>query len=394
MVAGLSYLGDVRHWFWRVWLEASLQLQRELSYFIDPLNTFVAQMASQPLPPDWRKQLHDYLDAWEPDGYEVAPEHRPILEDFILMWANARANVTAAKPRPTGAIPREPLDMTDERRRFYEQEVKDSIARDHEFTPQGSRFERAAREAEPVEPPAPHVVSEVELKGLGGRYDEAVASGQYKPGFFTRVAVNVARGVFVGSEPTKIVTYSDGTIYIQLGGGPSAGAMAGQAGTVTSVFNAARAGQVVREVFEEVADAAFQEATDAPIGASTLQSFKPGIGMPRIFWKKISYFENYKVYQRDDLIDPKRIGKEGQTSLELMKDGRPPIGPDGSELQLHHINQANTGPLAEITTSFARKYIRVIHIDLRQQSEINRAKFNNERGRYWIQRAKDFEDTP
>jgi hypothetical protein len=250
------------------------------------------------------------------------------------------------------------------------------------------------REFEPAEPPAPHVVSEVELKGLGGRYDEAVASGQYKPGFFTRVAVSVARGMFVDSEPTRIVTYSDSTIYIQLGGGPTTGAMAGQAGSVTSIFNAARAGQVVREVLEEVADAAFQEATDAPIGASTLQSIKPGIGMPRIFWKKITYFEKYKVYQRDDLIDPKRVGEEGKPSLELMKLGRPPIGPDGLELQLHHINQANTGPLAEITTSFARKYMRVIHIDLRQKSDITRTKFKNERARYWVQRAKDFEDTP
>src|SRR5689334_5332717 len=107
MVAGLSYLGDVRHWFWRVWWEASLQLQRELSYFIDPLNTFVAQMASKPLPPDWRKQLHDYLDAWEPDGYEVAAEHRPILEDFILMLGGGTAPEHAVSADQQRAFARE-----------------------------------------------------------------------------------------------------------------------------------------------------------------------------------------------------------------------------------------------------------------------------------------------
>ena len=250
------------------------------------------------------------------------------------------------------------------------------------------------RNFEPAEPPPPHVVSVRELKGLGGRYDEAVASGQYKPTYFTRVAVNVARGMFVDSEPTKIVTYSDGTIYIQLGGGPSAGAMAGQAGTVTSVFNAARAGQVVREVLEEVGDAAFQEATDAPIGASTLQSFKPGIGMPRIFWKKISYFENYKVYQRDDLIDPKRVDGKGRTSLELMKLGNAPIGSDGNPIHMHHINQADSGPLAEMTETFHRENSEAIHIDRKKKSDIDRPEFKLFKRRYWKNRSKDFEVTP
>lgn len=392
MVAGLSYLGDVRHWFWRVWLEASLQLQRELSYFIDPLETFVAQMASRPLPPDWRKQLHDYLDAWEPDGYEIAAEHRPILEDFILMWATARTNVTAARPRPQGVMPREPLDMTDERRRFYEQEVKDLFARDHEFTPHGSRFERAARDFEPAETPARHVVSEVELKGLGARYDEAVASRQYKPGFFTRVAVSVARGVFVDSEPTKIVTYSDGTVYIQLGGGPSSGVIAGQASAIGGVVTAAKAGKIFQESVDEILDALFEEMTGSPVGPSGIKPRKPSPGVPRVYWTKTKTFENYKIYQRDDLIDLKRVDKRGRTNLERMKTGLAPIGPDAESLDLHHMIQENEGALAEVTETFHRENYDTLHINPRgSRSNVNRPPFDAFRKRYWKNRAKEFE---
>ena len=249
-----------------------------------------------------------------------------------------------------------------------------------------------AQDAEPVEPPAPHVVSVRELKGLGGRYDEAVASGQYKPTFFTRVAVNVARGMFVESEPTKIVTYSDGTIYIQLGGGPSAGAMAGQASAIGGVVTAAKAGKIFQESMDEILDALFEEMTGSPVGPSGIKPRKTSPGAPRIYWTKTKNFENYKVYQRDDLIDPKRVDTEGRTNLDRMRMGSSPIGPDGKRLVLHHINQANEGPLAEMTETFHTKYGKVIHIDRRAASQIDRRRFDNKRERYWTQRAKDFEE--
>jgi len=215
---------------------------------------------------------------------------------------------------------------------------------------------------------------------------------QYKPTFFTRVAVNVARGAFVDSEPTKIVTYSDGTVYIHLGGGPSSGALAGQASAIGGVVTAAKAGKIFQESVDEILDALFEEMTGSPIGPSGFKPRNTSPGAPRIYWKKVAYFEKYKVYQRDDLIDPKRVDTQGRTNLQRMRMGFSPIGPDGKRLVLHHINQANEGPLAEMTETFHTKIGKVIHIDRRAASQIDRRTFDDERERYWMQRAKDFEE--
>ncbi len=70
-----------------------------------------------------------------------------------------------------------------------------------------------------------------EIKGLGAWYDEA-RKGGYQPWFHTRVAVAIARELLPDSEPTMVITYSDGQTLIVMGGGPSSGAMAGQATSI------------------------------------------------------------------------------------------------------------------------------------------------------------------
>ncbi|MBT0716682.1 hypothetical protein HGT71_00050 [Rosenbergiella epipactidis] len=99
-----------------------------------------------------------------------------------------------------------------------------------------------------------------------------------------------------------------------------------------------------------------------------------------------------KVYQRNDLFDPKYIDpKSGKTNLELMKIGRAPVGKDGKPVNLHHMLQKQDGPIAEVTQSFHKDNHSVIHInDNSVPSGINRTEFNKWRSDYWKQRANDF----
>ncbi|MGP4008615.1 ricin-type beta-trefoil lectin domain protein [Streptomyces sp. 4N124] len=117
-------------------------------------------------------------------------------------------------------------------------------------------------------------------------------------------------------------------------------------------------------------------------------------GLPCKFWK-LSDFENQRVYQRDDLIDPNYTSpkqKEGLSNLELMQNGRPPYGPDDKQMQLHHMLQTQEGPIAEVTGSFHSANSKVIHwkSGTKIPSGIDRPSFNKWRERYWANRAKDF----
>jgi aromatic ring-cleaving dioxygenase len=131
------------------------------------------------------------------------------------------------------------------------------------------------------------------------------------------------------------------------------------------------------------------EVTAAANGISRLtSSATPHINQ---FWNRATNFMGNKVYQRNDLIDPNRVNNAGRTSLELMKSGRAPIGPDGQSMHLHHMLQTNQGPIAEMTRSFHQTYSRIIHINPNTTpSAINRATFSYWRQQYWIQRANDF----
>ena len=110
------------------------------------------------------------------------------------------------------------------------------------------------------------------------------------------------------------------------------------------------------------------------------------------YWKKTKFVAGKKVYQRDDLIDPNRTNDLGETSLELMKRGNAPIGPDGKPVNLHHMTQMDDSALAEVSTSFHQKNSKVLHINPNSiPSGINRSDFNKWKTEYWMTRAKDFE---
>jgi hypothetical protein len=135
------------------------------------------------------------------------------------------------------------------------------------------------------------------------------------------------------------------------------------------------------------------EAAEAGRGgaAAPVAPTSPG----RKFWTKTTDFEGHRVYQRDDLIDPLRKDADGRTSLERMREGLAPIGPDGKKLNLHHTTQRNDGSLAELSQTMHQRQSRIIHINPSSiPSGINRSYFDGVRKRYWMQRAEDFTPDP
>jgi len=384
------------------------------------------------MPADWRDRLGEYLDWWDGEGFEVAPEHRRVLETWIEDWARAR-----------GVLPVAALDETYDPNTFAglgsPRGAFDFILSQFPPTPSGMQIiEMLARDRRETIPDArPRKVIRVDTHlGIGAWYDEAIASGQYDPGFLARTAVAIVRPLFPDSDPTKIITYDDGTVEIILGGGPTSGAIGAQAAELAGLGGAAKAGRLLKELTETGFDVGVQEATGLPVGPSTIprrgkskssrktsrskasqqRSESTSVGRreetgssvpdrdpdsPRRYnrrleyWTKQTEFEGHRVYQRDDLIDPGMVDGEGATNLERMKDGRAPHGPDGKSINIHHLLQEPGQPLAEVSMSFHRRYGRILHVHPNTtRSMINRTEFDALRRRYWAKRAKDFGGKP
>ncbi|MHB2079456.1 MULTISPECIES: HNH/ENDO VII family nuclease [unclassified Pseudomonas] len=74
-----------------------------------------------------------------------------------------------------------------------------------------------------------------------------------------------------------------------------------------------------------------------------------------------------------------------------MASGRAPIGVDGKSVNLHHMTQTQSGPIAEMTQSFHQANSATIHINPNAiPSGIDRAAFDRWKVQYWKQRSADF----
>ena len=109
------------------------------------------------------------------------------------------------------------------------------------------------------------------------------------------------------------------------------------------------------------------------------------------FWSKTE-FNGQKVYQRNDLINPKLVDARGRTNLERMQKGLAPVGrPDGKSINLHHSLQTNDSALVEISQTFHQQNTKTIHINPSSTpSGIDRNAFNAFKRDYWKSRANDF----
>ena len=79
------------------------------------------------------------------------------------------------------------------------------------------------------------------------------------------------------------------------------------------------------------------------------------------------------------------------TNVERMATGRAPVGIDGKSVNLHHMTQTQSGPIAEMTQSFHQSNSSVIHINPSTiLSGIDRVAFDKWKVQYWQQRSADF----
>lgn len=93
------------------------------------------------------------------------------------------------------------------------------------------------------------------------------------------------------------------------------------------------------------------------------------------------------LIQKD--IDPNLKDGNGVSNLDRMKEGKSPISGDGKPMELHHIGQKPDSPLAELTKTEHQQNYSELHE--RNESQIDRNKFNTEKENYWKERAKGFE---
>jgi len=93
-------------------------------------------------------------------------------------------------------------------------------------------------------------------------------------------------------------------------------------------------------------------------------------------------------------IDYDRTDPLGDTNLERMRDGRPPLDASGTRpIELHHIGQKSDAPLAELTCTEHRcdGNDNILHNKLKE-SEIDRNDFKDVREAYWKARAEQIDN--
>lgn len=101
-----------------------------------------------------------------------------------------------------------------------------------------------------------------------------------------------------------------------------------------------------------------------------------------------------RVYQRND-IDFNMVDRLNRSNLDRMLAGLAPLGSDGRPIQLHHVIQAESGPVVEIREITHREYHRILHglrgdgMSFRNDPNL-RKQFNNFRSLYWKWRAKQY----
>ena len=95
------------------------------------------------------------------------------------------------------------------------------------------------------------------------------------------------------------------------------------------------------------------------------------------------------VIKRNHTFDPHAKDAFGKTNITRMSEGKSPIGKDGTEVQLHHYQQRDKGPIIEMNATEHRSHSSDLH-HYTNESEIDRQSFNRWKQNYWNNRAKDF----
>ncbi len=83
----------------------------------------------------------------------------------------------------------------------------------------------------------------------------------------------------------------------------------------------------------------------------------------------------------------------GYTNLDLMLEGKAPIGTDGKQINLHHLFGEEPGPMAEIEATIHQREHGVLHKMIKESFRRDPAlevMYEEFKKKYWKERAKDF----
>ena len=88
-------------------------------------------------------------------------------------------------------------------------------------------------------------------------------------------------------------------------------------------------------------------------------------------------YKGKTVTQNNSLFNPNAVDSMGRTNVQRMQQGLAPIGYDGQSVNIHHIDQTNTGPVIEISGSAHQQGYSDLHANTGQASSlIDRNAFN------------------
>ena len=106
--------------------------------------------------------------------------------------------------------------------------------------------------------------------------------------------------------------------------------------------------------------------------------------------KRTVEFEGKTVTMDDSTFDPNYVDSKGRTNLERMKQGLAPIGTDGKSVNIHHVDQTDSGPVVEMTATQHQQNYSSLHSNTGQApSQIDRKAFADWRKNYWNWRSEN-----
>jgi len=173
--------------------------------------------------------------------------------------------------------------------------------------------------------------------------------------------------------------------------------------------------EAVEEVTEEAAERAAREAAEESAERAAKEAAEEAAEeLPEVVVRNSKYAPEEvlgrKVYKNledvtpgapnfvDDSVHPSIRARvaNGETNLDLMRAGNAPIGPDGKQINLHHVLGEEPGPMVELAASVHQRYHRPLHgliedgNSFRHNPALKRS-YTNFRRNYWKNRATDFE---
>lgn len=196
---------------------------------------------------------------------------------------------------------------------------------------------------------------------------------------------------------------------------PVGAAAKGLATTAKAVrgANAAGAGADAARAADGAADLV-KGAEGADVASDTAKASGGGLGVHVQPMKSSKFtaveFKGRRIYKNSHDIDPGKPGyvdpsvdktvraklEQGWTNKDLMEHGLAPIGPDGKQINLHHLIGKEPGPMIELTASTHQRYYKPLHGliedgDSFRNTPSLKYQYKKFRGEWWKQRSLDFQ---